>query len=247
MEQVRLIVAIALSVLVFLVYDHFFLPKPVPAPVVQEAAQTALVPESTVPGTGGAFAPGLSSAPEPALSPASALATVPAVPVRNFTVQTPLYTVELTSQGAAVSRLVLKKYKETAAEDSPDKELVMLPPGEVTLATAFLGGSVGTLAEDNWETSVQGDVLDARTAPVRMTFTHASPFGVVVEKTYTFAPDSYLVGLSVKVVNGSSQPVADRLFLSLKNNMSKGSRVVFQGPVVLVDGKVEQVSKIEKQ
>ncbi len=254
MEQARLIIAIALSVLIFLVWDHFFMPKTPPPPTGAVARTEAQGGDAKAPSPAEAPVkpPEMTQAPATAAqtAPAAAGATTPVAeaPARLFTVLTPLYEAELTTRGAAVTRVVLTKYKETSAKDSPDMELVLLPAGEGTLATAFSNGAAGSLATDNWNADSASDVVDARTASKSVTFTYDSPTGVLLEKTYTFTPDSYLVGVSVKAENGSGVPVPDRLYLGLKGHLGKPSKVVFQGPLVLVDGRVEQVQekKIQK-
>ncbi|MBW1989471.1 MAG: membrane protein insertase YidC [Deltaproteobacteria bacterium] len=241
MEQVRLIIAIVLSVAVFLAWDYFFLPDTPPPQPPQQAAQSPAAARGQEQETASRE---VSGQPGPAPAPALETAPVPApgAPARTLKVQTPLYDAELSTRGAAITRLTLMKYRASPEEDAPFYEMISLPTGEGSLAAGFAGGSVGPLATGTWElSSPAGDVVRLDHAPQNVVFTYSTDQGVTVEKTYTFRPDSYLVGVSVRVANGSGLPVNDRLFLDVKNRLGKPKRVVFQGPLALVNGSVVEV------
>jgi YidC/Oxa1 family membrane protein insertase len=65
---------------------------------------------------------------------------------------------------------------------------------------------------------------------------------VVFEKTYSFAPDSYLMGLDVNVKNGSDRSIQDKLFITLRGTTAKdGQAYGFEGPSALINGSLEEV------
>ena len=89
MENARLIAAIVLSMLVFVVWNHFFVGK-------QEVEQPQKTPQAEQP---------LAKAPElPATEQAVAPPRAPELqtlqPARSITVNTPLYTVKISEKGA---------------------------------------------------------------------------------------------------------------------------------------------------
>ena len=104
----RLPLALALMMLVLLVSQYIFKPAPGPKPVVpvnnKATAQLAQKPEATAP-TQTNIAP---SAPSPGQIQAGSLATT--------TVDTDLYRIVFTNQGAAVKSWVLKKYNNEAGK-----------------------------------------------------------------------------------------------------------------------------------
>jgi YidC/Oxa1 family membrane protein insertase len=72
----------------------------------------------------------------------------------------------------------------------------------------------------------------------------------VVEKIYTFSPDSYLIDLKVNVINNGNQPLQGSLDLALRNAEGKeSSRIGFEGTSGYIGGKLEQIhsKKFKKQ
>ena len=84
-----------------------------------------------------------------------------------------------------------------------------------------------------------------------MSFVWKSPEGVTIQKIYTFSPDTYGIGLDIKVRNLSSEPIDDNLLISLNNDLGQGSqsRYVFSGPAAFIDGKLKEIrmKKIDDQ
>jgi YidC/Oxa1 family membrane protein insertase len=82
-------------------------------------------------------------------------------------------------------------------------------------------------------------------------FAWTAPDGITIIKTYTFSPETYEIGLEVKVRNLSITAIDGNLTISLRNGYdeAKKSRYVFSGPVALIDGELEEikVGKIAKQ
>ena len=71
--------------------------------------------------------------------------------------------------------------------------------------------------------------------------------GSTLVKTYTFDPDSYLIGLKVTVKNTSQRTIKDQLVLSLRKPLEEQSTYGFVGPSALIDDSLEQIKtkKIE--
>lgn len=245
MEQARLILAIALSFLVLLAWNFFFIDRE--AVQQQPNTETANVRETP---------PEASPAPaESTTSPTVAQETAPptpqpppSAPARKITVDTPLYQVELSERGAVFKGYVLKKYRETPEKDAPLKHLIApdLPTG--TLMTGFTGGGMPDLSDVTFAADATADQFSVRDAPDTISFRYVSPQGIGFIKRYTFSPDSYLIKLDILVRNDSAQPVQGNLSVSLANQMAEGSaRYSFEGPSALVNGSLEQVQikKIE--
>jgi YidC/Oxa1 family membrane protein insertase len=65
---------------------------------------------------------------------------------------------------------------------------------------------------------------------------------VVVEKTYSFTADSYVIGLDLTVKNGSERSIQDKLYIALRGKVPKGGRTYgFEGPSTLIDDSLEEV------
>jgi YidC/Oxa1 family membrane protein insertase len=234
MEQVRLILAIALSFLVFLVWNFFFVKKQPeqPQPTTQTQQETkqeapAQVKEKT--------------AVQP-LPIADASAPKPGRPAKTITVNSPLYTIKISEQGAAFKSFVLKKYRESLAADSPYLEMISqdLPGGTVRLG--FADNSLSGFEQAVFTPNIEDHTIDVLHEPKEIRFSWISSDGVVVIKKYSFTPNSYLIGLEVIIQNGSDHTIQDSLGLSLSRTAPKTvSRLGFDGPSAFINNKLEQI------
>lgn len=251
MEQARLFIAIGISFAVFALWSYFLAPKP-PEQPPQETEQTEAetAPKAQEP-----------TAPQPTVSqsqaeeqPATAEDTpfepTSALPERTIDVENGLYRIELSDRGAAVKSIVLKKYRETIDKDSDQKELIH---------ANNRGGSALLFYRDSRDHHTQDAVFAFKPGqetihvgrqPQTVTFQYQTDNGVLIEKAYTFRPDTYLIDLDIRITNREAQPVQGRLGLALRNVMQKDAvRYGFVGPSGLIGGKLKQIKikDIEKQ
>ncbi|MBW2539968.1 MAG: membrane protein insertase YidC, partial [Deltaproteobacteria bacterium] len=73
---------------------------------------------------------------------------------------------------------------------------------------------------------------------------------ITVEKRFHFSAETYLIGLTVVIKNGSNQTFQDSLVLALVSTTPEKSRTYgFEGPSALINNKLEQikVKKIEEK
>ncbi len=243
METARLITAIVLSILVFVVWDYFFVGK-------QKVEQPQKTPQAEQPVAKAPALPATEQAVAPAAAPPQALEPQTLQPARSITVNTPLYSVKISERGAELKSFVLKNYRQSIDSASPLYE--MIPPDMQggTVRLGFAGRSVEGLKGAAFKTNLESDSVDIGDGTREVVFSWRSPQGFVVEKKFVFSPETYMIGLNVTLTNGSSQTVRDRLFLSLlKPAAEKGSRMGFEGPSALINNKVEEVKvkKIKKQ
>lgn len=165
-------------------------------------------------------------------------------PGRTITVSTPLYVAELAERGGGFRTFKLKNYKEFIGPDAPMKELIQLPTEQkyTTPATSFLGKDLDGLRQAVFEAANSADAIDATEREKDLSFAWTSSDGVTIIKTYTFFPDTYGIGLEIKVRNPTSKPIEDKLALSLRSSQeSESSRYVFCGPAALINGELEEI------
>ncbi|MCF8077709.1 MAG: membrane protein insertase YidC [Desulfobacterales bacterium] len=239
MEQARILLAIALSFAVFLIWEIFFVERPPEAPLTEQAQQTA-AKTPTAAESEPAAKPELDSFSPEAL-PFKAVSKA-AGNAKRITVETPLYTAVLSETGATIRSWRLKQYREEADPGAAPKELVgeQIPGG--TVQTSW-GKPVAAPMEkarfflESGETEVKVTNLGRS-----VRFSWQSPEGVRVEKTYAFSPESYLVDLSVTIQNGSGRPLANDIGISLLSRFEESGRAIgFEGASALVDDRVEQI------
>ncbi|MEW6670784.1 MAG: membrane protein insertase YidC [Thermodesulfobacteriota bacterium] len=234
MEQARLFIAIALSFIIFFIWQALFVDKEAAQP--QKPAATA---EKTAPATA-------TSPVEPIVAPAPPAAEPAAAPsrsqARTITIHSPYYTAEISEKGAAFKSFVLKNFRERVEKDSPLMNLVPKGLESGTILTGFADKSLGGIDHAVFSAESSTETVDATASPQRVSFVYVSPDGISVEKTYLFSPDTYRIGLTVTVRNGSSRTIKDSLTLSLMTLIpEKQNRYGFSGPSALVNNKLETV------
>jgi YidC/Oxa1 family membrane protein insertase len=248
MEHARLFIAIGLSLLVFIGWNFFFVDKQketLPQQAIQSEQQSnktagitekQKTPKETTP---------LKTQPPLKESP-----TEPIKPSRTITVNLPLYTVKISEKGAVFKSFVLNKYQKTIAPDSPSFDMINPDLSQGTVRIGFAGNSFEGIDDAMFSVNLDKDSVDIKNKAKEISFSWTSPKGVVVEKTYLFSPDTYLISLDVTIKNGSDQTIKDNLTLSLlKKGPEDESRYGFEGPSALINNKLEQIKtkKIKKQ
>ena len=242
MDQFRMLIAIGLSFLVFLVWGHFFAEKkPGPDKTVQTAEQTQKASQ-TVQQTP-FVQENMPAVPAAALSAQTTQA-------RMITVNAPLYAVTISEKGAAFKSFALKNYREKIERDSPMKELVSEEISDGTILLGFKDKSLPGLSTAIFAARETSDAVTVSDGTKEISFSWTSPRGVVVEKTYRFSPETYKIGLTVSIKNGSAQAIKDSLTLSLVNKTpGKAERYGFTGPSALINKSLEniKIKKIEEK
>ncbi len=232
MEQARVFIAIALSFLVFFLWEMFFVdkavmkPAPQTAPVVEESekAPPATVAEKT-------------SAPAAVPLPVS-----PSLKSRKIVVKTNKYTVTLDERGARIRQFRLSQYRESTDDHAPLLDVVKSVAEEGTLVLVYDGSGIDASALSGAEFKAQTarDTVTV-TAPTTLPFVWVSPSGVVVEKRYQFDPDQYFFGLEVAVTNQSDETVDGRMGLAINTRKPEKTTYGFQGPCLLIGGNFETI------
>ncbi|HEX5682329.1 MAG TPA: membrane protein insertase YidC [Desulfobacterales bacterium] len=231
MDQMRLMIALVLSFVVFLGWNFFF---------PQEAKQPPASP------------PQQAAKPETIQAPAaSAVAAKPAAegsaavvgadkPARRLTVETPLYTVGLSEKGAVINSFVLKDYHEGVEKDSP---LLNLFPGDGSLGTLYVGlKGIPGLANAVYQAGVADERISLTQGTREIVFGLKLANGMQVEKVYRFSADSYVMGFDVRVMNGSEQPVSESLSIAMREAYpAKKNANVFEGPSALINKSLETI------
>ena len=195
MDNARLIIAIGLSIIVFVAWDYFFVSKKKDQqPKQPSQAEQQVAKVSPAPGKEPAAATLLPS------QQASQRQTA-----RVITVNTPLYSVKISEKGAEFRKLILKEYKQSIAPGAPLYEMISADMNAGTVRLGFDRKSLDGLEQAVFLTDLEPDAVDILEKPREISFFWKSPQGFVIKKTFTFAPETYLIGLSVTLANGSSQ------------------------------------------
>jgi YidC/Oxa1 family membrane protein insertase len=234
MEQSRLFIAIAISFLIFFLWSKFFAPQPpqVPSEAVKEETQSQPAQTEVKKPVGDVKA-------EP-VKPV--VVNKPSKTARTLTVDTPLFKMTLSEKGGAVTGLVLKEYREAIEKDSPLKELIHKDTSGGSVLVALSGQGQADFETAVFSTDLENDTLEIKDGPSQIKFQYQAENGLIVEKIYSFTPDSYLIDLKVEVYNGGDQAYQGSLAVELRNSINKDAgRLGFEGPSGYVDGNLQQI------
>jgi YidC/Oxa1 family membrane protein insertase len=245
MEQARMLLAVVLSFLVFFLWQYFFVDEQAVQKQQQTQTQTEIASEPDA---------SVDSAPvkktvEPIVEPSPVPSIQPSVKdyiPKIITVDAPLYKVQISDFGAAFVSFELKKFKEYADPDASFKQMVPSLIKNGTLWIHLKNKSIQGLHTAVFETNQKNDLFMVDEQNRQLTFTWTSPEGFVLEKTYTFHPNSYLIDLTVTVKNGTPATIQDEMLVSLDTTYdSQSGRYSFQGPAALINNQLEQI-KVKK-
>ena len=247
MEQVRIIIAIALSLLIFIVWDLYFVDKKQDNTVQQGAVEEAAPQPETRPGGPVTAEPGPA---QEFAAPAIEETVITNKPDRIIEVHTPLYTVKISENRAVFKSFLLNAYRETVEPDAPKLEMVDQALSEGTIGLNFESALTMDLNRTAFISDFKQNQITVSDQPVHMNFKHRDASGFVIEKRFTFHPDSYLIDMDIVVLNHTNQNISDKLVLSLlKESPKEKMRYGFQGPSALIDNSLEniKIKKLEDQ
>ena len=239
MEQSRLLIAIVLSLAIFLAWQFIFAPdeaerrqaKKVESPAVEEK-QAAKDTEK----------PYKEAVETPAPVEQSTVEATPLQIAATVIVDTPLYQAKISENGAVFYSFLLKNYREKVQKDAPFKQILT---GDETVGIGrlgFAGKSIAGLDKAVFSANLPSGRLDVNDSPRNLTFSWRSPDGIVIEKTYKFAPDTYAIGMEVIIKNSSGRGIQDRLFVSLNAKAPGDKRMyAFEGPSALINDELKEI------
>ncbi|RMF84276.1 MAG: hypothetical protein D6736_19670, partial [Nitrospinota bacterium] len=199
--ETRAIVAIALSIIVLLLYQYFLLPTPQKPPEEQTPAQQEQAPPSTPAETGRPVAveePQEASSPETAL-PAVKVTPLPQEALQRVTVDTGVARVVLLNQGGSIEQVLLTRYLTKEGEPI---DLLAEKEGEGFPPYLIFSDPQLTQAINNapFATTTTGVVQLSATQPTgEVRFQYRHPSGLQVSKTYRFRYDTYGIEFSLEI------------------------------------------------
>ncbi|MEW5908209.1 MAG: membrane protein insertase YidC [Thermodesulfobacteriota bacterium] len=241
MEQGRVLIAIALSLVVFLVWSFLFSEKPPVkevTPGVPSQSQKPPSPTESQPVVSTeAVSPGR-------IKPGDLSAVSQRVP-REIEIDTPLYRLNISEEGARVKSVVLKNFRETVEKNSPLKSMVSEKNPFGALWTEIGENGSSFPRPILFSVNIQANALTVSDEAKEMIFSWVSPQGIHFEKRFLFDPKSYVISMILSIKNNSTQTLADRLSVSLTKSMGEegGQSYGFEGASALMDNGVERIEE----
>jgi len=243
MDQARLLIAIVLSLVVFLAWHFIFSPQEAEQQATKKVEAPAATKEQPVQEKEKPY-----TAETEKIEPAQEAIPPGVAPktARTITVDTPLYQARISENGAVFYSFLLKNFSESVAQDSPLKQILT---GDETFGVGqigFTGKSISGLDKAIFAAELTSDQVKVTDSSREVKFLWRSEDGILIEKIYKFTPDSYAIGMSVTVKNGSGRGVQDKLFVALNSKAPGDKRMyAFEGPSALINDTLEEI-KIKK-
>ncbi len=240
MDTQRALIAVVLSFAILMGYQYFFI-----APQEQLQENQATTEQRAQEESAGQGASEPAPAPAPPVStiaPPPESAPVPVRPGRDIAVDTDLYAAVFSETGGGVKSFRLKKYMETLAPDSDFKELVLTESFN-QLPLYFSWGVSPDKSEIPVYTASRDKVASVSGRPEVLTMEATLSSGIKIVRSLTFVPESYLIQMTVEVVNPTDLALQGAPFLGLTNNPfdPDAQGFLFAGPAVLVDDNLMEV------
>jgi YidC/Oxa1 family membrane protein insertase len=240
MEQWRLALAIIISIAIFVAWDLLFVdrrevhPPPRTTQTMEPAEELSRTAAPEVPST---------------IAETDATAATADFPGRRFgliTVQTPLYTAQISERGAAVTSFILENYREAVEEDAPRKQIIPPNNPKGTAIVELLNDPTPNIAQAVYTTDRDADRIAVAETADTVSFFTVTASEILIEKRFTFFPESYQIILDVLLTNRAGRALEGGMQVLLANPLADGGGTfVFEGPFAYIDGSLEQI-KINK-
>jgi YidC/Oxa1 family membrane protein insertase len=150
------------------------------------------------------------------------------IPEQRISIETPLYSVELTNRGAGISSWKLKEFRETSDRTAPVIDLATGAAAErPSFATPFSELGIGDLSNRVFE--VTSEDISSASFETREN-------NITLRKTYTLEPDSYSFRLLIEVINDSTAALAPRFQIDIPAHQNDADDFREQALAALEDG-----------
>ena len=241
MDTYRAFLAIIISFIILVGYQYFFVGFDQPVAVDEQTEQSApqqIVQSGEVAADSGTI-PAVSAQVMPPVKPV-AYDRAP----KDITVETDLYTATLSEDGGTVVSFILKNYKETHDAESLGMQLVKNDatqgfPLQFSWGSALPGRVL-------YDSDVESVSLSQNQDKGQLVLTAEAENGLTVVRTYSFNNDTYLIDLSVKVINGSGAilqgiPQITQVNARFETSISPAKRFLFAGPAAYLNEDLSEV------
>ena len=248
MMEKRVIVFLVLSLAIIFGYDYAlkemgWLPQPLPASESSASTESRQDIASNDVAPGSVATPNAAQALEPGQASSGPVGQTsqPSPTEDSVTIETDLYRAKLSTRGATLKSWELKRYQQMATDSAPVQ--LVRQGSKFTGPLAVLTGDAATsktLNDGLYTVSKDFSILDSSHPIGHLTFQlHDEANNLLLEKTLTFHVDSYLIDISIKGAELSSD-----LSVGLGTNfgiVEWGDGLIGQiGSASLVDGKSDK-------
>jgi YidC/Oxa1 family membrane protein insertase len=239
MEQIRFLLAIALSFLVLLVWQNYFIEKPPQQPDELTDNVSTESPDTTL--SGKDIVNKFSDIKKPQKLPEILQVEKSSEkPAKQIVVQTPLFEAKFSERGAAIQSITLFNYKTTLSDNSTYMNVVNLEKLG-TAIVSFKNNIIPDLHKAVYNVQTSQNMIHV-TQKKELQFIYQLPQGIRIVKTYFFDPESYIIGLTVVIDNPTDTTIGDQLQISMRSQIPENAGgYIFEGPALLLNNNLEEI------
>ena len=215
----RAIIAVVLSMAVFILWSFLFSPPPKAPPAETEQKATESTAKEQVAEKSTTNDVQKLPDTEKKAFAANGENQVSVQAASSTTVSTPLYTAVFSESGGRLKSFTLKKYRETVQPDSPPKQIVIVKDPEDSPLGLYFDSKRGADFTDSLFKADKKDIsMESNSGKEVLKMTYRGQDGLEIEKVYTFQADSYLVDLDITLRNFSDNTIDDKLVMSMDSD-----------------------------
>jgi|YelNatPaOPRAMG01_1025707.scaffolds.fasta_scaffold02565_3 YidC/Oxa1 family membrane protein insertase len=217
----RTLLAIVLSLLVLVIYQWLFVPKPnVKPPASEPAPRVTQTQQQTVKQNIKSFFTSGQENPN----------------INTIHVNTPFYKAELTTDNLAIVHWYLKDYKETLKPDSPPVDLIGNIKGIAYPMWESYDGSSFTVPSSINYTCDKSEITISDTHSKHTLICTFNAGAILFKKIITFYGNSYTATVTIEATNLSNKPITERLGLNWSGlSGERGSRYDIADGILLIN------------
>jgi len=232
----RTLLALGLSLLVFLVWSIVFPPKPTDRPIDKQS-----IPKKEQ------SQPSLEDKTIPSGHKRDLMLEV-GRDSKDIKVETELYAAIFSGSGPVIKSFKLKKYRSKLEKDSPLKELIHINNKDgYGFNLGFSGQNIPNIKWATYKVNHQDITIRTGDQPKELIYEWESPQGIGITTRFLFYAAKYKIDLSIIINNKSEYILDDNLLLNIAHlpQETKKSYYAFEGLALLLGDKLEEV-KVKK-
>ncbi|MCB9481913.1 MAG: membrane protein insertase YidC [Desulfobacteraceae bacterium] len=235
MEQLRLLLAVVLSFIVFFGWNYFYTKNQTP-PENQAVLEQVVAGDTKIDAGENTDTIGKLNSDEKQ----NIIRSLP-VDEKKYIVETDNYIVELSSIGAKIISFRLKNYKERNKDNSPLKEMVEYDFLSGSFFADLKSDSGIDLKKANFYSKESSGKVKFDSENYDLVFEYQTESGFKIRKKYSFYKKSYLFDCDITVINNTGNPFSNQLSVSINSEKPEAIQVGFVGPTVYRNNKLDQI------
>jgi YidC/Oxa1 family membrane protein insertase len=160
---------------------------------------------------------------------------------KKYIIKTDNYIAEISSIGAKLESFQLKNYKERNKENSPYKEMIDNDFMSGSFFSELKSGTGIDLKKANFYSKQNSGEINVSSEKFDLVFEYQTQSGLKLRKKYIFYKDSYLFDCDITLINNTGSSFSNQLSVSINSEKPEAMQIGFVGPTVYQNNKLNQI------